>query len=159
MLISRKNVSTTLVFPYYLMILYNWCTLLCVVVEGVWINLQIFGKKTPQVHLIIIREWPKNNPLSILRNLDVFPGAFSLYSTPLTIRHKRLTSGLVVAPPVFICYLLLALNIWKTRLLITWSIASPVSVNKINTIDIPELWPRFPHVIQTLNAASVTIFS
>ena len=54
---------------------------------GGGINLQIFGKKTPQVHLIIIREWPKNNPLSILRNLDnVFPGAF--YSTPLQLDTK-----------------------------------------------------------------------
>ena len=43
-----------------------------------------FGKKHSQVHLIIIREWPKNNLAPqppILRNLDSFPsGAF--YSTP-----------------------------------------------------------------------------
>ena len=47
-----------------------------------------FVEKTPpQVHLIIMREWPENNPL-ILRNLHNFPpGAF--YSTPFTIRHKR----------------------------------------------------------------------
>ena len=31
-----------------------------------------FRKKTPQVHLIIIRHWPKNNPSPILRNLDNF---------------------------------------------------------------------------------------
>ena len=39
-----------------------------------------FWGKTPQVHLIIIREWPKNNPPPfppILRNLDNFClGAF-----------------------------------------------------------------------------------
>ena len=50
-------------------------------------NCKFCGKKTPQVHLIIMREWPENNSL-ILRNLDNFPpGAF--YSTPFTIRHKR----------------------------------------------------------------------
>ena len=27
----------------------------------------IFGKKAPQAHLIIIREWPKNNPLQLDR--------------------------------------------------------------------------------------------
>ena len=39
-----------------------------------------FRKKTPQVHLIIIRQWPKNNPSPILRNLDNFsPGAREYY--------------------------------------------------------------------------------
>ena len=33
-------------------------------------------RKNPQVHLTLIREWPKNN-LPILRNLENFPpGAF-----------------------------------------------------------------------------------
>ena len=48
-------------------------TLLCLIVGG--IKLQIFEKKI-QVHLIIIREQPKNNPHPpppILRNLDNFP--------------------------------------------------------------------------------------
>ena len=36
--------------------------------------------KNPQFHLIIIREWPKNNP-PILRNLDNFP-ADAFYSIP-----------------------------------------------------------------------------
>ena len=36
-----------------------------------------FWEKTPQVHWIIIREWPKNTTHHILRNLDNFPhGAF-----------------------------------------------------------------------------------
>ena len=42
-------------------------------------NCKFWGKNL-QVHLIIIKEWPKNTP-PILRNLDNFPpGAF--YSTP-----------------------------------------------------------------------------
>ena len=60
-----------------------------------------FWEKNPQVHLVIIREWPKNNS-HILRNFDNFLlGAY--YSTPatpspptspphrltLTFRHKR----------------------------------------------------------------------
>lgn len=32
-----------------------------------------FGKKSPQVHLIIIAELPKNAPLPFLRNLANFP--------------------------------------------------------------------------------------
>ena len=48
-------------------------TLSCNCREGA--NCKFLGKN-PQVHLIIIREWPKTNP-PILRNLDNFPpGAF-----------------------------------------------------------------------------------
>ena len=47
-----------------------------------------FWEKTPQVHWIIIREWPKNTTHHILRNLDNFPhGAF--YLPPPTITHGR----------------------------------------------------------------------
>ena len=54
-----------------------------------------FFEKNTQVHLIIIKEWPKNN-LFILRNLDYLqPGAFcSPSSLPSTIRHERVM-GLV----------------------------------------------------------------
>ena len=34
-------------------------TILCLIVSS---HIASFGKKNPQVHLIIIREWPKNNP-------------------------------------------------------------------------------------------------
>ena len=44
-------------------------------------KLQIFRKKTPQVHLNIIKELPTNTPSPILRNLDSFPSGV-LYSTP-----------------------------------------------------------------------------
>ena len=48
-------------------------TLLCVIGGG-GSNCKCWGKK-PQVHLIIIKEWPKNT--LILRNLDNFsPGAY-----------------------------------------------------------------------------------
>ena len=49
-----------------------------------------FGEKNPQVHLIIIRESPKNIP-PILRNLDNSPPWFILFDipAPLTIRHKK----------------------------------------------------------------------
>ena len=55
-------------------------TLLCLIGGGVkW---QILGKNT-QVHLIIIRKWPKNTPSPhFIKNLDNFPpGAFH--------RHQR----------------------------------------------------------------------
>ena len=46
----------------------NVHTLLCLIVWGggrVWVGqIANFGKKNPQVHLIIIREPPKNKPLS-----------------------------------------------------------------------------------------------
>ena len=35
-------------------------TLFCLIVEGGGRQIANFGKKTPQVNLIIIREWPKN---------------------------------------------------------------------------------------------------
>ena len=63
------------------------------------VKLQIVGKKTLQVHLIIIREWPKNH-FPILRNLDnLSPGAFYLTPpslplppppSPPTIRHSMI---------------------------------------------------------------------
>ena len=54
------------------------------------VKLQILEKKTPQVHLIIIKEWPAKHPPPssppILNNLDNFPtGAF--YSTTLSPRQ------------------------------------------------------------------------
>ena len=56
------------------------------------VELQTFGKN-PQVHFIIIREWPKNNPSPILWNFDSFlPG--TIYSSrylplfPLQLRIK-----------------------------------------------------------------------
>ena len=56
--------------------------------EGGGFKLQILGKKTLQVHLIIIREWPKNNPPPILRNLDNFsPGAF--YSFKIFVKERK----------------------------------------------------------------------
>ena len=54
------------------------------------VKLQIF-EKNPQVHLIIIREWPKNSPSHplILRNLDdIPPGAFDP-SPPLQLGTKE----------------------------------------------------------------------
>ena len=46
-----------------------------------------FWEKTPQVHWIIIREWPKNTTHHILRNLDNFPhGAF--YPPPNNYARK-----------------------------------------------------------------------
>ena len=50
-----------------------------------------FWEKTPQVHLIVIKERTKNNPRPILRNLDNFnpPGTF--YSTLLY--HLSLITG------------------------------------------------------------------
>ena len=48
-----------------------------------------FWKKTPQFHLIIAREWPKNAP-SILRNHNNFPtGAFYLTPSPLQLGTKE----------------------------------------------------------------------
>ena len=58
-----------------------------------------FGKKNPQVHLIIIREWHKNNPSPILRNLDNFPPGAFIPPPPLpppTIRHKRVNNNIIL---------------------------------------------------------------
>ena len=59
-----------------------------VVGEGGGGQIASFGKKTPQVHLIIIRKYDlKINP-PILRNLDNFPpGTF--YSSPLQLDTKE----------------------------------------------------------------------
>ena len=55
---------------------------------GRGVNCKFLGKN-PQVHLIIIREWPNNTPPPILRNLDTFPpGTF--YSTPPPPAHPTL---------------------------------------------------------------------
>ena len=45
--------------------------------------------KSPQVYLIIMREWPKNNPL-VLRNLDNC--SLVHFIRPPTIRHKGVTT-------------------------------------------------------------------
>ena len=56
-----------------------------------------FGKQTPHVHLIIIRDWPKNSPTPPppphLKNLDNFPPS-AFYSTlpAHTIRQKRVAT-------------------------------------------------------------------
>ena len=67
-------------------------TILCLIV-GV-VKLQIFGKNS-QVHLIIIKEWPKSPPPPppppILRNLDNFYSWCILFDPP-TIKYKRVTS-------------------------------------------------------------------
>ena len=56
--------------------------------------MQILGKK-PQVHLIIVREWPNLPP--ILRNLDNFPhGTF--YSTPLQLGTKEYSAKMLPGP-------------------------------------------------------------
>ena len=48
-------------------------------------------KKTPQVHLIIIREWPTNNPSSlILRNLDNFPPGAFYWTSPCPLHHQHI---------------------------------------------------------------------
>ena len=73
-------------------------TLLCLIErEGRGTNYN-FWKKNPQVYLIIIREWHKNNPSPILRNLDNFPlGAFILPPLPPpTIRLKRVNNNIVL---------------------------------------------------------------
>ena len=58
------------------------CTLLCLIGGGC--QIENFGKKNPQVNLIIRRKWPKNTPSPhspIKRNLDnCYPGA---------IRHEK----------------------------------------------------------------------
>ena len=64
-------------------------TPLCLIVQ-----IADFGKKTPQTHLIIITEWPKNTPSPpILRNLDTPPWCILFHPPPPppppTIRHKR----------------------------------------------------------------------
>ena len=59
-----------------------------------------FGEKNPQVHLIIIRESPKNIP-PILRNLDNSPPG-SFYSTPpppLQLGTKRVVNKCQKQPP------------------------------------------------------------
>ena len=54
-------------------------TPLCLIVQ-----IADFGKKTPQTHLIIIREWPKNTPPPpILRNLDTPPWCILFHPPPL----------------------------------------------------------------------------
>ena len=59
-----------------------------------------FWEKNPQVHLIIIREWPKNN-LLILRSLDNFsPGA--CYSTLLQLG----TEEYVIKLEIFVSFCL-----------------------------------------------------
>ena len=61
-------------------------TLLRLIVGWRGLNCKLW-EKNPQVHLIIVREWPKNTP-PILRNLDNFlPSAF--YSTPLQSGTKE----------------------------------------------------------------------
>ena len=65
-------------------------TILCLIV---WSHIASFGKKIPQVHLIIIREWPKNNPRPspsphpICRNFDNSPLVH--FIRPPTILHKN----------------------------------------------------------------------
>ena len=91
---SSKNsdqikIILTIMFNTKYSFVLNWT-------EGRRVKLQILGKRSPQVHLIFVKEWPTHpSPLSpthrhthILRNFDNFPtGAF--YLTPNTIRQKR----------------------------------------------------------------------
>ena len=56
----------------------TFSTLLCLIVSG-GSNCKFWGKN-PQVHLIIIREWPKNNT-PILRNLDNIPPGVFIWPT------------------------------------------------------------------------------
>ena len=65
----------------------NFHILLYLIVGGV--KLQIL-EKNPQVHLIIIRKWPKNNPL-FYEILIISPPPWSiLFATPtFTSRQKR----------------------------------------------------------------------
>ena len=50
----------------------------------------IVGRGQVQVYLIIIREWAKNTPLPILKNLDNSPpGAFYSTSTPSFLQLGR----------------------------------------------------------------------
>ena len=46
------------------------------------VKLQISGKKTPQVHLIIVREQPKNNPHHFHKSWQIFPWSI-LFEPPL----------------------------------------------------------------------------
>ena len=46
----------------------NTVTTLSWLIVGGVVKLQIFWKKTPQAHLIIIREWPKNTPPPHFKN-------------------------------------------------------------------------------------------
>ena len=63
-------------------------------------KMQMFWKKNSQVHLIIIREWPKNSS-PVLRNLDNSPPPGAFYSTPSTIRHKRVLSTSSSSIPLY----------------------------------------------------------
>ena len=57
-------------------------TLLCVILgEDQIAN---FGKKSLKVHLIFIREWPRNN-LSIFRNFDNSPLVHFIRDLPLEL--------------------------------------------------------------------------
>ena len=106
----------TLILILFLRVGWKWSrdkfTLLSLFVREEGSKCKFWEKKPPQVHLIIVREWPKNTP-TILRNLDNFlPGAF--YSTPSTIstiRLKRVPSTVKmlknIAPYHFLLWLFL----------------------------------------------------
>ena len=55
--------------------------------RGGAVQFKSFGKKPTQLHLIIIRQWPKNNHPTF-RNLDSFPLVHFIRLPPM-IRHKR----------------------------------------------------------------------
>ena len=63
------------------------CTPLCLIVGGGGQSTD-FEKKTPQIHLIIIKEWPKNTFPPILRNLDNFPQVHFIW-IPLELGTKE----------------------------------------------------------------------
>ena len=67
-------------------------TLLCLIIGGGGIL-----EKNPQVYLIIIREWPKNNPLAlILRNLDNFPLVHFIRSpSPYNSAQKSTSNSII----------------------------------------------------------------
>ena len=108
------------------------------------IKLQIFWEKTLQVHLIITREWTKNNPPPILRNLDNFsPGTF--YSIPPPNRQPPLTLGtnkiLTLNDNTLMLYIHI-INSYRTVLITTWSIFSecPISFTSLSVSNNIKIW-------------------
>ena len=55
---------------------------------GRGIQLQTFGKKTPQIHLIIIRKLPNSLTPFLSNPYNFSPGAFYSTPPPPRIRHK-----------------------------------------------------------------------
>ena len=88
-IVSKKN-CTSLYVSFKLL---HFVFLVGKTFGGGRVKWQIFGEKKTQIHLIIIREGPKNtlpHP-PILRNLNYFAPWCIIQPPPPTIRHKRVS--------------------------------------------------------------------